>query len=430
MEKLFLGIIKHYYWILVAIAASIMFGFRDTSSAFIVVVVIATVICAQNIKFEQLDFFVVLYIIYNLITGIVGSLPDRLFYLGVRSEIIPICFYFIARSEQFKNEDFFLNMRRPLLFAMACGLFFYFVQPSFYVQFKVNDLWSTMNIDATEISGYLLYEVSRLSSFWPHSYFMGYASLFIFILTTKRIIVDNAFSKLDSISMIVSFFCLFFAQQRVSIAFAILYLVLLTIYAAIHRLKNRKYLYALWFFSIVFGIAIAAIAVIVLGDGFVTYIVNRSVNYDGNMVGDRFAMFSQFMDRLSTFGDGLGRYGHGAVYEGFKGIPDCDYMRIPCEIGFVGLFMLLYFCTSSIVKGLFIFRYCLFEICCLVFVLIAMLGAAPWELGVLHPFLYWFCIGHIQSKFLRRDELEEEYEAYIQKENPQEESEEQEEDEK
>ena len=59
-----------------------------------------------------------------------------------------------------------------------------------------------------------------------------------------------------------------------------------------------------------------------------------------------------------------------------------------------------------------------------------MLGAAPWELGVLHPFLYWFCIGHIQSKFLRRDELEEEYEAYIQKENPQEESEEQEEDEK
>ena len=60
MEKLFLGIIKHYYWILVAIAASIMFGFRDTSSAFIVVVVIATVICAQNIKFEQLDFFVVL----------------------------------------------------------------------------------------------------------------------------------------------------------------------------------------------------------------------------------------------------------------------------------------------------------------------------------------------------------------------------------
>ena len=194
MEKLFLGIIKHYYWILVAIAASIMFGFRDTSSAFIVVVVIATVICAQNIKFEQLDFFVVLYIIYNLITGIVGSLPDRLFYLGVRSEIIPICFYFIARSEQFKNEDFFLNMRRPLLFAMACGLFFYFVQPSFYVQFKVNDLWSTMNIDATEISGYLLYEVSRLSSFWPHSYFMGYASLFIFILTTKRIIVDNAFS--------------------------------------------------------------------------------------------------------------------------------------------------------------------------------------------------------------------------------------------
>ena len=43
----------------------------------------------------------------------------------------------------------------------------------------------------------------------------------------------------------------------------------------------------------------------------------------------------------------------------------------------------------------------------------AMIGAAVWELGTLQPFLYWFCIGHIQSKFDRRDELSAEYDAYF-----------------
>ena len=148
---------------------------------------------------------------------------------------------------------------------------------------------------------------------------------------------------------------------------------------------------------------------------FVDYILNRSVSYDGNIVQDRFALFDKFIERLSLFGQGLGRYGHGAVEEGYLGIPDSDYVRIPAELGFFGLAMLMGICAYSLVSGFRIFKYAFFEVCTICFCLTAMIGAAVWELGTLQPFLYWFCIGHIQSKFDRRDELEGEYEAYFEK---------------
>lgn len=412
-EKIIIDVIKHYYWFLVAIAASLMFGFRDTSSILIVISVLATFICLGNYRFRFFDVCVVAYVIYCLFIGLFNSYSFRLFYLGIRSELIPICFYFFARTEKFKNDDFLLNMRMPLLFAMFCGIAFYFTMPSFYLSYKASVLWNSMNIDASSATGHLLYEISRLSSFWPHSYFIGYAALFVLVLTTKRIIIDNAYKKLDSICMVVSFFCLFFAQQRVSIAFALLYLVLLTLYAKWHRLEKRYILYAMWVGAAVLGVLIATIAVMVLGPDFVEYVMNRSINYDGNMVGDRFALFEHFVNDLSLFGDGLGRYGHGAHAEGFSTIPDCDYIRVPAELGFVGFSMLMLICFVALVRGIQILKYCFFEVVCLSFALVSMLGAATWELGTLHPFLYWFCIGHIQSKFERRNELSEEYSAYI-----------------
>lgn len=409
MRRFFLGIINHYYWFLVVIAASLMFGVRDTSSILIVFSLIALSFCFSKIKFNYFDGLVIAYVFFCLMTGLFNAYPFRLFYLGIRAELIPVCFYFLARSEDFKTDDFFLNMRVPILFAMLCGIVFYFTMPSFYLSYKSSVLWYSMNIDASSATGHLLYEISRLSSFWPHSYFIGYSSLFILVLTTKRIIIDNVYSKLDMVCMLTAFFCLFFAQQRVSIAFAVLYLFLLTIYATACKLENRRILYAVWIGSFVIGILMGIIAVVIVGADFVEYILNRSINYDGNVVGDRFGLFEDFLENLSLFGGGLGRYGHGAVAEGFSGIPDCDYIRIPAEIGFSGLAILMFICVYSISKGLLIFKYCFFEVVCLSFAIVSMLGAATWELGTLQPFLYWFCIGHIQSKFERRNSLEDEF---------------------
>lgn len=415
MENFFINIIKHYYWFLVIVAASLIFGVRDTSSLLIVVTVLVTIFCLSSIQWNLFDGLVFVFLLYSLVSYLFVDYAYlvRLYYLGVRSEIIPALFYFIARSSKFKSDEFFENMKLPLLFAMICGMFFYFFSPVFYITYKMNVIWNAVNADVDELSGYLLYEMTRLSSFWPHSYFIGYSSLFLFIYASKKIIVDNCYKKIDIACFALSFFCLFFAQQRVSIAFCLLYFVLLTACATLKNLPSKNHLYLLWLTAIIFGVMIFIIAILVIGTDFVEYILDRSINYKGNMIVDRFDLFKAFFSRLSFWGEGLGKYGHGAVEFGFVSVPDCDYIRVPSELGFVGLGMLMSICLISLIKGFNIFKYAIFEVCCLSFCLVAMLGAAPWELGTLQPFLYWFCIGHIQSKYDRKNELEEEYQQMI-----------------
>jgi hypothetical protein len=417
LERFFINIVKHYYWFLVAIAASLMFGAKDVSSVLVLCVVAAALVCQSTIRWKWFDGIVFIYLLYSLVSYffVEYTYPLRLYYLGVRSQIVPMLFYFIARSETFKTDDFFENFKAPLFFAMVCGVYFYFFQPYFYVRYKADVIWNNFDSNVNDLTGKLLYEFTRMSSFWPHSYFIGYSSLFLFMYSAKKIVIDECYKKFDLACFALSFFCLFFAQQRVSIAFCGLFLVSLTIYATLKKLPARNLLYILWGGAVIFGIGIFFIVINYLDMDFVDYVLNRSVNYEGSIVGDRIALFDQFIEKLSFLGRGLGRYGHGAVEEGYLGIPDSDYVRIAAELGFVGLAALMGLCLYTLYCGLKIFKYAFFEFSTLCFCLVGMIGAAVWELGTLQPFLYWFCIGHIQSKFDRRNELESEYRAYFEK---------------
>lgn len=417
VQKFLVKIIAYYYWWLVAIAASLMFGVRDVSSVLIVVVVAVLAMGVSSIRWKTMDIIAFFFLIYSMITYFFAeyTYPMRLYYLGIRSQVVPMLFYFIARSKFFKSDDFFENIRAPLFFAMVVGVFFYFFQPAFYVAYKASVIWANFDANVNDLSGKLLYEFTRMSSFWPHSYFIGYSSLFLFMYSSKKIVIDNCYKKFDLACFGLSFFCLFFAQQRVSIAFCLLFFFALTVYATFKRLPTRSFLYALWVGAIIFGIGIFFVVMNFLDVDFLDYVLNRTVNYQGSIVGDRLDMFSEFIKRLSFFGAGLGRYGHGAVELGYIGIPDSDYIRIPAELGIFGLVILMIICLGSLFNGIKLFKYAFFEICVICFALVAMLGAAVWELGTLQPFLYWFCIGHIQSKFERREELEGEYKEYLAK---------------
>lgn len=417
MQKFLVKIVAYYYWWLVAIAASLMFGVRDVSSVLIVVVVAVLAKGVSSIRWKAMDIIALFFLIYSMITYFFAeyTYPMRLYYLGVRSQVVPMLFYFIARSKFFKSDDFFENIRAPLFFAMVVGVFFYFFQPAFYVAYKASVIWANFDANVNDLSGKLLYEFTRMSSFWPHSYFIGYSSLFLFMYSSKKIVIDNCCKKFDLACFGLSFFCLFFAQQRVSIAFCLLFFFALTVYATFKRLPTRSFLYALWVGTIIFGVGIFFVVMNFLDVDFLDYVLNRTVNYEGSIVGDRFDMFSEFIKRLSFFGAGLGRYGHGAVELGYIGIPDSDYIRVPAELGIFGLVILMIICLGSLFNGIKIFKYAFFEVCVICFALVAMLGAAVWELGTLQPFLYWFCLGHIQSKFERRDKLADEYKEYIAK---------------
>ena len=134
MERLLTNIIKNYYWFLVAIAASLMFGVRDVSSLLILVTIAVAAISLPTIRWKAFDAVVFVYLLYSLCSYffVEYTYSLRVYYLGVRSEMIPLLFYFIARGKLFKSDEFFENIRTPLFLAMACGVYLYFFQPYFY----------------------------------------------------------------------------------------------------------------------------------------------------------------------------------------------------------------------------------------------------------------------------------------------------------
>ena len=188
---------------------------------------------------------------------------------------------------------------------------------------------------------------------------------------------------------------LFFAQQRVSIAFFLCFLIFITFFI---KTKNKKRIIYLWGIIFVF-ILIAVFYLINYADeSYIEYILNRSIDSEDNLIESRFGMFSSFWD-ISLFGDGLGRYGHAVLLYNMKSITDCEYIRLMAELGIIGclIFFIIY------LKSIFIaFRYkiLMFEFLILLFNLAAMIGATPLENLSMQPFLLWYCIGRINSPMI------------------------------
>ena len=131
---------------------------------------------------------------------------------------------------------------------------------------------------------------------------------------------------------------------------------------------------------------------------FVDYVLNRTINEEDGLIKERILLFEDFFKYMSLLGYGLGRFGHNALIYDMPSITDCEYLRIICELGFIGLtiFFIIYF--TVIYKGFKIIKNNFFVFFCLGYYLAAMIGATPLEAISQHSFLIWYCLGHIVSK--------------------------------
>ena len=124
MEKLVVNIVKYYYWFLVAIAASLMLGMRDVSSALIPIVIIAAAISCSSIRWAKKDGLVFALLLYSLGSYffVEYAYSMRLYYLGIRSQIVPMLLNLITlcrtrnRGTRSKYGAAWLCHARPLFF--------------------------------------------------------------------------------------------------------------------------------------------------------------------------------------------------------------------------------------------------------------------------------------------------------------------------
>ena len=123
-----------------------------------------------------LDLFVTLFLLWILINSILIDYPHkfRLFYTAVMSNIIPMLFYYIAKTTNYDLEEILRKATVPIVIAMVLGLIFYYTNPGWYVAIKmrqITEFYESNNSDE------LMIGIFRLSSIWTTPYVIGLCSL-------------------------------------------------------------------------------------------------------------------------------------------------------------------------------------------------------------------------------------------------------------
>lgn len=385
--------VDNYYWLFVIVAIIDFFLSIDLDSILILGTLYSfCVILVYNYTFKQFDVLIFGWIFYQLLSVLFSSYDLQLFYYGIKLQIIPILFYFLGRSSLFSNNNLMEKAYYPLLISMLFGLYTYFLQPDWYLSKKM----SFFGDDLGSVTSQSFYESTRLSSFWPWSYFMGYSSLLFIMYFFKELFKDKIKFKFISF-IIISILVLFFAQQRVSIVFFMIYIIFMFKFSGFSH-KSRWY----FAFAIFASVALGIFYVIVnyISPEYLNYILQRSVKSDNSIVGSRFAMYLYHFS-ISLFGEGLGKYGHMAYYlHNSFAIGDNDYLRLIMELGVFGLIYLFIIYLYSFIRFIKFKKYFKFEIMVLFFFSCAMIGGTPLENSVMQPFFWWFCIGRLFNREL------------------------------
>ena len=169
------------------LALWVYIGLPDLYSYVIIAFILSTIVLCHKspITLNAMDMMIMLFIAYQIVSFLFSDYRFETYYYGVKAQIMPMAFYFIGRNAVFRKDNKFLdNMKYPMMFAFIVGLVLYFWQPSWYIAKKTMELAQTA-------SSHRYYEVTRLSSFWPWSYAMGYGALYFIMYFSKDILVKS-----------------------------------------------------------------------------------------------------------------------------------------------------------------------------------------------------------------------------------------------
>lgn len=369
-----------------------------------VVFLLSGICCAGRIKTNGFDILVFVYLAYMLLNGLLidYNYHGEFLYRALLSHVFPVMCYFIGRYINIDISIYLDKMKWPLLFAMICGIVFYYLHPSWYVVMKESQIGEYAN--EMSISG-----VYRLSSFWEHPYNLGYATLLYSLWLTYRVILGFDKTKDLFFSIVTLFICivvLMLAQLRVTIVVYVLCLIYMLIFARKEFISQKiKKILLVFFVFFVFAFLFVQFASDSLG-----YINDHMLNLtEENSMSDRFEHTAGGVRLYTFWGDGLGRYGYPAREHGMWAIVDHEFQCHVAELGYLGVFVLCCVISLTIVRCIKR-RYLVVENSILLFFFIAMLGASVLSNAHQYNYIFWYTLGIVWSNNYKKIDNEYNYE--------------------
>jgi hypothetical protein len=102
-------------------------------------------------------------------------------------------------------------------------------------------------------------------------------------------------------------------------------------------------------------------------------------------------------DLFLIFGSGMGSCGHAAVFAGYKGVADGEFVKTFYEYGVVGCFILGSIILSSLYRGVKFFKLYNVEVLIMVFYLAAGIGSNSLTFFI-YSIMFWYSMGRIWNK--------------------------------
>lgn len=354
------------------------------------------VCCIKKKGLRGFDILVIVYFIYMLLNGLAIDYQHHweFLYRAMLSHVFPVMCYFIARYTQNDVEQYLDKMKWPILFAMVCGIAFYYIHPSWYVVMKEAQIIE----NASDMS---IGEAYRLSSFWGHPYVVGYATLLYSIYVTDKLVRGIPIKRERYFYLLVAFICLvvlLLAQLRVTIviyALSVIYMMLFSRKESLTK-KMQKVL------MLVFCVVLFAFVFQHIASDSMDYISYHMQDLtEDDSMSERFEHTAGGVTSYSLFGDGLGRYGYPARNYGKWAIVDQEFQCHVAELGYFGVSLLLgiiFFTVIRCLKRLSL----VVENSILFFFFIAMLGASVLSNGHQYNYIFWYTLGLVWSANYKR----------------------------
>ena len=355
--------------------------------------------CMRKIRIQWFDTIIIFYLFYLVINGITISYRHHweFFYRALLVHLFPVMCYFIGRYTTVDISKYLERMKWPILFAMICGIVFYFVHPSWYVAMKQAQLSEYAN--DMRIS-----EIYRLSSFWGHPYAVAYATLLYSLFLTKKLLLGIYQKKELYMHVSFLFVCLtvlMLAQLRVTIVMYVVCFFYMILFTKNESLGSRAKkiiisLFCVCLFSLIF---------LQFSSDSMEYIQAHMLNLtEEDSFSARFEHTAGDVNDFSFFGDGVGRYGYPARRYLLWAIVDNEFQCHMAETGYFGFALLI---TMLILTGVKCLKrkHLVLENSIFLFFCIAMVGASVLSNHHQYNYIFWYTVGLIWTKNYKPREI-------------------------
>ena len=342
-----------------------------------------------------IDFFTILFIVWIMINSITIDYSNhwKMWYTSLMSNILPMSFYFIAKTVNYDIENILEKATIPIVVAMIFGLIFYYIEPSWYVAIKMRQIYAATSNG--EISDELLIEMFRLSSFWVTPYVIGYATMYYGDFVLHKLFSETTNKKDKNKYFLLFTLCaiiILLTQFRATI-----YALVLTIIYLMFFAKNKiKISYII--LIITSGFFILTTVLDEETDTGANFRERMMKGFDKEHVESRLEFTGGGVDMHSVCGNGFGRYGSIAKSVNNEWpIVDSEYQKIMAELGILGIILFAGLLICGLLMS-FRNKNLQLEFIIIAFFTVAFVGSSCISAETTFPFIFWYVLGRISHK--------------------------------